>query len=421
MLSFTVGGVTGVAACLAAIGIASMALRDGDSRDGDGPEQIETAADLADGGGADGFDRSVLSGAVAVGSADGSSDGAVTTTIASAPTTTISSDPNTLDADVGGAGSSGTAPLVPVAPATVSTTITAPTAETNPPFASIVTSPGVVAVYRDDAPGDVLGTGIVIDGLILTSAEACAGHTVFELEHDGERFEAELVGVDRYSDLAVLAPRSIDPTDEPDAASTAFDTMSPVNTLPPEMASEPGEPVTIVGATSTTRRSGADLTGEVVAVGERLTTREGHHLIGALLTTVRRSENGVGGALVDIDGNTIGIVVNSDSYHAAAIPLHDALRIGRSLSERGRPADAWLGIEGVDSADGIVIDAVAESSPAETAGLLPGDVLVSLDGDDLTDMGQLVALLRATDQAERVEIEVRRNGADVMVTVAPSP
>ena len=46
MLSFTVGGMTGVAACLAAVGIASMALRDGDSRDG--VEQIETAADLAD-------------------------------------------------------------------------------------------------------------------------------------------------------------------------------------------------------------------------------------------------------------------------------------------------------------------------------------------------------------------------------------
>lgn len=407
MLSFTVGGMTGVAACLAAIGVASVALRDGD-----GVEQIEAAANPADAetANSDMFDRSVLSGAVAIGSADG----AVTTTIASSPSTTISSDSD----------SPGAVPFAPVAPtvstvSTVSTTIAAPTTEAASTFAPIVSSPGVVAVYRRDPDGDpdgdpdseALGTGIVVDGLILASAEACDDHTIFEVEYDGERFEAELVGVDRYSDLAVLAPSS-------DGVS---DALTPVNTLPPEMASEPGEPVTIVEAASTTRRSGADLTGEVVAVGERLTTGDGHHLIGALLTTVRRSEGGVGGALVDIDGNTIGIVVNSDSYHAAAIPLHDALRIGRSLAERGRPADAWLGIEGVDSADGIVIDAVAEASPAEAAGLVPGDVLTSLDGDELTDMGQLVALLRDADRAERIEISVRRDGADVMVAVEPSP
>lgn len=387
LLSFTVGGVTGAAACLSVIGVASMALRDGDD-----PQRVETAANVdaeTTEGDSDTFDRSVLSGAVAIGSSTPPTTAASTTTVV--PTSMA-------------------AALATTQPVAASTTVTAPPNETgtDSSFAPIVSSPGLVAVYHRDASGELLGTGIVVDGLILTSAEACAGHDEFELELDGERFEAELLGVDRYSDLAVLAPRSaeVSPT--------------PVNTLPPEVSNEPGELVTIIDASSTTRRTGADLTGEIVAVDERLTTRNGHHLIGALLTTVRHSDNGVGGALVDRLGNTIGIVVNSDSYHAAAIPLHDALDIGRSLAERGRPAEAWLGIEGVDGTNGIVIDRVTEASPAEVAGLRPGDVLTSLDGTGLTDMGQLVALLRDADRSAVLEISVLREGVEVMVAVDPA-
>ncbi len=384
-MSFTIGGVTGVALCLAAIGVVTMASSPADGPAGDPATDVATGSssggsfngDSSNGAGLS-DDEALAASALAIGAAPSMS-----------PSTTIA------------------APSNPSTP---------PVADAQAPVAEAPRSPGLVAVY--ELPTDQFGTnrmtsaiasGIVIDGLILTSAAALDDGNRFELELNGEVFEASLVGVDRYSDVAVLAPI------ESRLAEPGW--LTPVNTVPPEMSSAAGDAVAIVAAAAMPQPELA--LGEVVATNEQLTTADGHHLIGAVLTTVRRIEGSDGAALVDEDGNTIAIVVSSDTYHAAAIPLHDALNIGRSLAA-GAPAETWLGIGGSDSAAGVVITSVAPDGPAAAGGLLVGDTVTAVQGADVTNMGALVNALRSIDDPDFIELSIVRDGNRFPITVRPS-
>lgn len=368
-MSFTIGSVTGVALCLAAFGLAAMSSRTTTSN---ATNAIEPVRD------------------------PGSSPASVapaSATTATQPSSTTRSDDEalTIADDLAAAALPGT------------------TLSSGSPVITAPEMDGVVAIFDADDPLNAIASGVVVDGLVLTSAAAVDdGGDVFELDIGGASVRAELVGVDRYTDLAVLVP-TID-------ASAPF-AMASVNTIPPSAQNAAGDEVAIVGAETEPESELA--MGEVVAFDERLTSTDGHHLIGAVLTTVRRSDGSSGAALVDRDGNTVGVVISSESFHVAAIPVHEALEIGQRLAQRRWPAEAWLGIGGIDSTDGVVIDDVTTDGPAAVAGILVGDIVTEVEGVMVNDMGALVSTLRSLDGVDQITLELVRDGVAMTFTITP--
>jgi serine protease Do len=90
---------------------------------------------------------------------------------------------------------------------------------------------------------------------------------------------------------------------------------------------------------------------------------------------------------------------------------------------------AWLGITmqdvdqamaaalGLEKAEGVLVSTVFEDSPAEEAGLQPGDVILSFAGDRVEDAADLVRLVRSSEPGQKVDLEIRRDGKNRTVSV----
>ena len=110
--------------------------------------------------------------------------------------------------------------------------------------------------------------------------------------------------------------------------------------------------------------------------------------------------------------------------------MDDAWPAAEALIADGEVHHAWLGIQGTDldatqssvlgitdPAGGIVLTGVVPSSPAETAGLTAGDVLLAVDGVRITSMSDLVMALRAHRPGDTTTVSVQRDGQRVEVTI----
>lgn len=146
-----------------------------------------------------------------------------------------------------------------------------------------------------------------------------------------------------------------------------------------------------------------------------------------------------GGALLDMNGNVIGI--NSAKYSDTdvegmgyAIPISDATPIIEDLinnTSHAQSRQAYLGIAGTDVTDsysqsfglpsGIYISKVTSGSPADKAGLQAGDIITKFNGDEVKTMSSLQAKLKARKPEETIEVTVQRqqrNGGYKEVTVS---
>jgi serine protease Do len=148
-----------------------------------------------------------------------------------------------------------------------------------------------------------------------------------------------------------------------------------------------------------------------------------------------------GGALVDTEGNLVGIptaiLSRTGGYMGIgfAIPSNMAQPIMRSLLENGKVVRGWLGvaIQDVDqelagalelsSPQGVLVTEVAPSGPAAEAGLRPGDVVMGLDGKGIESAGELRNSVAGGKVGQKVRLEVWRDGKkrDVTVVLKETP
>lgn len=267
------------------------------------------------------------------------------------------------------------------------------------PSSGLVTE-GVLSVVDDD--DTVVASAVVVDDLLLTSATATRTHRSLWVVVDGEPVEIIAAGTDRFTDVAVYRLGGDAPP------------LLPSAPLVDDARPTPGDPVAVVG--DETPPDDASL-GEVIAVDERVMTSDGHTVIGAVLSSVRRPEHGAGSAMVDMDGDVVGIVVASDGILAASIPIGVAIDVARGLTERGWPRAAWLGLEAIGTDDGVELTLVEADGPADRAGLRPGDLLQRLDNESIDTMADLVEELRTLTDGDAVDVVVSRDGADVQAEV----
>ena len=320
----------------------------------------------------------------------------------SAPTTNDSSSPT------------------PIAVPQPSTDTTTPAATNDPggaidPFAPVVNivkqvQPSVVTVLVDGG----LGSGIVYsaDGMIVTNNHVVAGSSSYTVAFaSGEQVPATLVGTDPIGDVAVL---KVAKTGLPAAS---FETASPqVGQLAVAIGSPLGfEDTVTVGIVSGLQRT---IPGSA---------QESQALVDLIQTDAAISPGNSGGALVDANSKVIGMNVAYIPPSASAvsigfaIPAETVTAIADDLIA-GKPVQhAFLGIRygqltpqlaqqyGINADHGLVVLEVESGSPAESAGIKPGDVVLSVGGQDMNQVEDLIAALHNHAPGDTVPIVIDRN------------
>ncbi len=278
------------------------------------------------------------------------------------------------------------------------------------------------------------GSGFVWDdqGRIVTNHHVIDGaERVIVIFSDGTELDAEVLGSDPDSDLAVL---QVEDTDHP---------MSPIQ-IGDSSAVKAGQLATAIG-----NPFGQEFTitsGIISAVGRTIRTGNSQFSIPQVLQTDAPINPGnSGGPLLDRRGMVIGVNTQIISNNGAnsgigfAVPINTAKRVIPALIEGGIYEYAWLGISGTtltaETAEmmglprdtkGTLVMEVAEEGPAAAGGIqssdttsiveginfrLGGDVIVSLNGEPIEGMDQLITyLIEHTRPGDEAKIEVLRNG-----------
>ena len=126
-----------------------------------------------------------------------------------------------------------------------------------------------------------------------------------------------------------------------------------------------------------------------------------------------------GGALINTKGEVIGIntLILSPSGASAgigfSIPTDTAVNIAEQIMEYGRAVIPFIGVQmgfNMSEIPGVLIDAIVEDSPAEKAGLLAGDIMVSYRDKELKDPLDLLTQIIRSDCNDIVEVEIFRDG-----------
>ena len=253
-----------------------------------------------------------------------------------------------------------------------------------------------------------LGSGLIIEkgGLILTN-----NHVVKDADEitvkfaDKHEVKGKVVGTDPKTDLAVIRVSVKD--DLPVAILGDSDVLRVG-----EWAIAIGNPFGLdhtltVGVVSATGRS---------EVG--IATYENF-----IQTDASINPGNSGGPLLNIKGEVIGIntaIVASGQGIGFAIPVNMARKVMGDLVKKGKVTRGWLGVGiqrltpelaksfGVNADDGVLVSQVMPKSPAETAGLKTGDLILSIDGKPVKEPRQLQTLIAEADIGKSLEFSILR-------------
>jgi S1-C subfamily serine protease len=263
------------------------------------------------------------------------------------------------------------------------------------------------------------GSGFVVDGdghVVTNHHVVSGGGTIRVTLSDGTTHRAELVGEDPSTDLAVLridAPAS-------DLVPLQLGDSSDV---------EIGDPVVAIG--SPFGLDGTVTSGIVSALHRQMTAPNRFTIADSIQTDAAINHGNSGGPLLDGRGRVIGVNTQIESESGGnvgigfAVPSDTVRSIVSQLVETGEVEHAYLGIEMVPVPEGVAVTVVLDATPAEDAGLraatgtrtvdgeeLPdgGDVIVELDGKEITTATELQAAVDARKPGDTVSVTVLRGG-----------
>ena len=283
-----------------------------------------------------------------------------------------------------------------------------------------------------------VGSGVIYDGSghILTNDHVIAGAQQLQVSLPDKRsFPAEIVGEDPMTDLAVVQISGDNLPTAQLGASSELQVGQWVVAIGNALAL-PGGPTVTQGVVSATGRT-------VQEPGQTQNTA-GPFLFDAVQTDAPINPGNSGGALVNLNGQVIGIntlvATQAEPGVAAqgigfAIAIDTAKPIADQLVSTGHAVHPYLGIAygpltpslaarlGVNTTNGVVIGQVAPGSPAATAGLQPGDVITGVDGQPLDSESALAEALNKHTPGDSVTLRVVRGGQqqDVSVTLGTAP
>ena len=273
---------------------------------------------------------------------------------------------------------------------------------------------------------NALGSGVIVDalnGYILTN-----NHVVDDVDEiqvkliDKRVFDAELVGSDPKSDLAILKIKA--------------DNLNSIK-LGDSDKLRVGEWVMAVGSPFSASLSHTVTTGIVSALGRSNILGNSRNYENFIQTDAAINPGNSGGALLNMDGDLIGIntAIATGGYEKAnrgvgfAIPSNMASKIMNDLIQKGYVVRAWLGvfIQELDDAtaralnlnirDGALISDVIEDSPAKKSGIKEGDLIIYFDGEKVKNPSNLKNLVSSTAPGTKSKVTLIREGKELTLTV----
>lgn len=274
---------------------------------------------------------------------------------------------------------------------------------------------------QDDEAQTGLGSGVIVsaNGYILTNNHVVEGADAIEVVlNDGRRARAQLIGTDPDTDLAIV---KID-----------LDKL----------------PVIVIGNSEQ-----AQVGDQVLAIGNPFGV--GQTVTSGIISALGRNQLGIntfenfiqtdaainpgnsGGALVDIQGNLLGI--NTAIYSQSggsmgigfAIPMSIAQQVLEGIVRDGAITRGWIGVEpndlsaelaetfGVKASRGVIITGVLQNGPAAKAGIRPGDVIVRIADQSVADVTQLLAQVAALKPGAPARFALERKGQPLELDVVP--
>jgi len=277
-------------------------------------------------------------------------------------------------------------------------------------------APSVVQVQGRRRPASGL---VYADNIVLTMARALGREDGLHIRrHDGQTLDAEVVGWDPTTGLAVLRANGLDT--KPLIPSTA---PARVGNIALALARSWSNAVTASA-------------GIVSVIGGPLATGRRRAIEHVLRTTAPMHDGFAGGAFVDTSGALLGITTASAIRGlGVVIPASIAWQTAAGVLEHGGLKRGYLGISGqaarlaanqkdaIGRDEALVVVGVPPGSPAAAAGLLVGDVLFELDGHAVGSPEHLLDLLAGYRVGREAALRVLRGGAatDVRVTIGERP
>lgn len=275
---------------------------------------------------------------------------------------------------------------------------------------------------EDDSPQQGLGSGVIVspEGYILTNNHVVDGADEIEVTlSDSRRAIAKVIGTDPETDLAVLR--------------ITLDRL-PVIALGNSDTLQVGDKVLAIGNPFGVGQTVTS--GIVSALGRNqlgINTFENF-----IQTDAAINPGNSGGALVDVNGSLLGI--NTAIYSRSggnmgigfAIPVSTARQVLEGIVRDGQVMRGWVGVEpaeltaelaetfGLKQTEGVIIIGVLQNAPAAKAGLKPGDVLLSVAGQDVRSVGELLTAIAALKPGEPVKLGVMRRNQSLTLDVTPS-
>ncbi|QMV75176.1 trypsin-like peptidase domain-containing protein [Comamonas piscis] len=266
-----------------------------------------------------------------------------------------------------------------------------------------------------------LGSGVIVspDGYVLTNNHVVEGADDIEVTlTDGRKAKGSIIGTDPETDLAILK--------------ISLDKL-PVIVLGNSESAEVGDQVLAIG--------------NPFGVGQTVTS--------GIISALGRSELGIntfenfiqtdaainpgnsGGALVDVNGNLVGI--NTAIYSRSggsmgigfAIPVALAKNVLDSIVRDGKVTRGWIGVEpndltpelaetfGVKADTGVIITGVLQSGPAANAGIRPGDVITQIGDIQVHHVQSLLTAVAALVPGTAADVQLRRGDQSLTLPVTP--
>jgi putative serine protease PepD len=268
-----------------------------------------------------------------------------------------------------------------------------------------------IQVANRTSAGEGSGSIISSDGYVLTNHHVVSGggnNAFIQVTlNDGRTLTADYVASDAATDIAVVKIR--DASDLPVVQFGDSDELSV------------GQEVVAIG--SPLGLSSTVTYGIVSALNRPVRASDGggeSSLIDAIQTDAAINPGNSGGPLVDMDGNIIGmnsVIASLSSGGEAgsiglgfAIPANFAKRVADQLISTGGAAHPMLGVQVAARQDvkGALIASVEPDSPAQQAGLTPGDVVTRVDNRAIDNSDALVAAIRSQNFGQTVTLEVQQ-------------
>ncbi len=286
----------------------------------------------------------------------------------------------------------------------------------------------------DELVQSSLGSAVVLteDGYLITNYHVIEDASALKVTIEGEEYDAEVVGSDSSSDVAVIKAKDAKDLKAIELGDSDNLTIGEwVMTIGSPFGLEQSVATGIVSATSRSQilDSSTDMSGN--------STGESTIYPNMIQTDAAINPGNSGGALVDSNGRLIGINTLITSYSGNysgvgfALPVNYAVDIAEQIIDGKTPTHAQLGVSlstvtssvakryGLSVDEGAYISAVSAGSGAEEAGIQVGDIVTAFDGESVTSASDLMLDIRSKNPGDKVTLTINRSGetSDIEVTL----